>query len=88
MELLMTGDFVDAVQAERLGLVNTVVDDEQLLDTTYTLARRIAAAPPVQIAMIRRLVRQSASVDLRTHLDLVSSHAGIVGSLNDAASGA
>jgi enoyl-CoA hydratase/carnithine racemase len=84
MELLMTGDFVDALEAERLGLVNTVVDDEQLLDATYALARRIAAAPPVQIAMIRRLVRQSGTVDLRTHLDLVSSHAGIVGSINDA----
>jgi enoyl-CoA hydratase/carnithine racemase len=83
MELLMTGDFVDAEEALRLGMVNRVVDDENLIAETYTLADAIAAAPPVQIAMIRRLVRQSAHLDLRTHFDLVSSHMGVVGSLDD-----
>ncbi len=83
MELLMTGDFVTAEEAARLGIVNHVVDDDALMDTTYALAGKIAAAPPVQIAMIRRLVRQSSQVDLRTHFDLVSSHMGIVAALGD-----
>ena len=79
MELLLTGDFVPAEEALRLGMVNHVVDDDALLDRTYELARRIAAAGPVQVAMIRRLVRQSHAMDLRTHLDLVSSHAAVIG---------
>jgi enoyl-CoA hydratase/carnithine racemase len=83
MELLMTGDFVDAQEALRLGMVNRVVPDADVLDVTYDLARRIAAAPPVQISMIRRLVRQSERIDLRTHYDLVSSHFGLVVSLDD-----
>jgi enoyl-CoA hydratase/carnithine racemase len=83
MELLMTGDVVEADEALRLGLVNHVVDDDAVLDTAYGLAARIAAAPPVQIGMIRRLVRQSERVDLRTHFDLVSSHFGVVSSLED-----
>jgi enoyl-CoA hydratase/carnithine racemase len=83
MELLLTGDFVDADEALRLGMVNHVVDDESVLETAHSLAGRIAAAPPVQIAMIRRLVRQSERVDLRTHFDLVSSHFGVVTSLSD-----
>jgi enoyl-CoA hydratase/carnithine racemase len=83
MELLMTGDFVDADEALRLGMVNHVVDDDAVLNTAYGLAARIAAAPPVQIGMIRRLVRQSERVDLRTHFDLVSSHFGVVTSLAD-----
>jgi enoyl-CoA hydratase/carnithine racemase len=83
MELLMTGDVVDADEALRLGMVNHVVDDVAVLDTAYGLAARIAAAPPVQIGMIRRLVRQSERVDLRTHFDLVSSHFGVVSSLED-----
>jgi hypothetical protein len=83
MELLMTGDFVDAQEALRLGMVNRVVPDPDVLNVTYDLARRIAAAPPVQISMIRRLVRQSERIDLRTHYDLVSSHFGLVVSLDD-----
>jgi enoyl-CoA hydratase/carnithine racemase len=83
MELLLTGDFVSAEEALRLGIVNQVVDDEALLDQAYGLAARIASAAPVQVAMIRRLVRQSANMDLRTHFDLVSSHMGVVSALED-----
>ena len=83
MELLLTGDFVSADEALRLGIVNQVVDDEALLDQAYGLAARIVSAAPVQVAMIRRLVRQSVTMDLRTHFDLVSSHMGVVSSLED-----
>jgi enoyl-CoA hydratase/carnithine racemase len=85
MELLLTGAWVDSAEAERLGIVNSVVEDDELPKAVEALAERIAGAPPVQVAMIRRLVRQSGSIDLRTHFDLVSSHAGIVGAINDAA---
>ncbi|MDQ1694931.1 MAG: hypothetical protein QOJ03_284 [Frankiaceae bacterium] len=83
MELLMTGDVVTADEALRLGLVNDVVDDDEVLPRTYRLAERIATAPPVQIGMIRRLVRQAERIDLRTHFDLVSSHFGVVSALDD-----
>jgi enoyl-CoA hydratase/carnithine racemase len=83
MELLMTGEFIDATTALTLGIVNRVVDDADLLPAVYEFASRIAAGPPVQISMIRRMVRQAERVDFRTHLDLVSSHMGIVGSLAD-----
>jgi enoyl-CoA hydratase/carnithine racemase len=83
MELLLTGDVVDADEALRLGLLNQVHDDDELADRAFALARRIAAAPPVQVAMITRLVRSAESVDLRTHFDLVSSHFGIVSGLDD-----
>jgi enoyl-CoA hydratase/carnithine racemase len=83
MELLMTGDFIDAAEALRLGLVNKVVPDTDALHAAYDLAARIAAAPPVQIALIRRLVRQAETMNLRTHLDVVASHFGLVSSLDD-----
>jgi len=83
MELLLTGDFIDADEALRLGVVNHVVEDADLLDRTYELCAKIAAAPPVQVGMIRRLVLQSEKIDLRTHFDLVSSHFGVVTSLED-----
>jgi enoyl-CoA hydratase/carnithine racemase len=83
MELLMTGDVVEADEALRLGLVNRVYDDEAVLEETLAFAAELAAKPPVQIAMIKRLVRSGARMDLRAHFDLVSSHFGIVSSLED-----
>ncbi|MCU1690971.1 MAG: enoyl-CoA hydratase [Frankiales bacterium] len=83
MELLMTGDVVGADEALRLGLVNSVHDDDVVLERTLELAGRVAAAPPVQIAMIKRLVRSAERVDLPTHFDMVSSHFGVVSRLDD-----
>jgi len=85
LELLLTGDFVDADEALRLGLVNRVVDDADLPAATAELARKIAAAPPVTVRFTKRAVYQSARIDLRTALDLISSHSGVVGSTEDAA---
>jgi 2-(1,2-epoxy-1,2-dihydrophenyl)acetyl-CoA isomerase len=54
------------------------VPDAQLKDATYAMARQIADGPQIPIRMIKRLVYQSLKLDLRTHLDLVSSHMSIV----------
>jgi enoyl-CoA hydratase/carnithine racemase len=83
LELLWTAEFVDASTAERLGIVNRVVPAAQLADETYALARRIADGPQVPIRMIKRLVYQSMRLDLRTHLDLVSSHMAVVRQTED-----
>jgi enoyl-CoA hydratase/carnithine racemase len=83
LELLLTGDFVDGEEAARLGIVNHVYDDEKLMDETYSLARRLADSPPVAVAMIKRAVYQSARSDLRTALDLISSHMAVVQSTRD-----
>jgi 2-(1,2-epoxy-1,2-dihydrophenyl)acetyl-CoA isomerase len=77
LELLWTADFVEAREAERLGIVNHVVPAAELRDYTYALAARIAEGPQVPIRMIKRLVYQSLRLDLRTHLDLVSSHMAV-----------
>lgn len=84
MELLLTGDTVDAVEAERLGIVNHVHEDDELPERTRDLARRIADGPPVALRMIKRAVRQSAGMDLRTALDLASSHMAVAQSTEDA----
>jgi enoyl-CoA hydratase/carnithine racemase len=82
-EVFMTGDFYDAKQSLEMGLVNQVYDDDRLLDETYALATRIAAAPRVSVGMIKRALYQSLNIDLRTSLDLVSSHMGIIRSTQD-----
>jgi enoyl-CoA hydratase/carnithine racemase len=83
LELLWTADFIDAHEAERLGIVNRIVPADRLAEDTYALARRIADGPQVPIRMIKRLVYQSMRLDLRTHLDLVSSHMAVVRQTDD-----
>lgn len=85
LELLLTGDFIDAEEAGRLGIVNHVVEDADLAGAVATLARKIADGPPVAIRTIKRAVYQSARSDLRTALDLISSHMAVVTSTEDSA---
>jgi enoyl-CoA hydratase/carnithine racemase len=83
LELLLTGDFVDAGEAHRIGLVNRIYDDEDLIQETKAFAEKLAAGPPRITRMIKRAVYQSARSDLRTSLDLISSHMGIVQSMQE-----
>lgn len=83
LELLLSGDFIDADEALRIGAVNRVYDYEELRTATLEFAERLAAGPPLITRMIKRAVYQSARSDLRTSLDLISSHMGIVQSMYD-----
>ena len=83
LELLWTADFIEAPEALNLGIVNRVVPAAELREATYALAAQIASGPQVPIRMIKRLVYQSMRLDLRTHLDLVSSHMAVVRETSD-----
>ena len=65
-------------QAAELGIANHVVADELLMETALNLAAKIAAKPPIAVKLIRRTVYQSQNIDLKTALDLVASHMGVV----------
>jgi enoyl-CoA hydratase/carnithine racemase len=47
--IIMTGDRLDAAEAQRVGLVNRVVPDEDLTDTVLALAKTIAANAPLSL---------------------------------------
>ena len=83
LELLLTGDFIDAEEAGRIGLVNRVVEPDRLASEAAGLAERLAAGPPIALRMIKRAVYQSSRIDLRTSLDLISSHQAVVRSTED-----
>ena len=87
LELLWTADFVDAQEALRLGIVNRVVPAGDLAQQTRAFAEQLAGGPQIPIRMIKRLVYQSLRLDLRTHLDLVSSHMAVVRETADHAEG-
>ncbi len=58
-ELLYTGDLIDADAALRIGLVNRVVPQAEVLPTALALAARLAAGPALALSMIRRAVREA-----------------------------
>lgn len=55
-QMMFTGDMVSAAEAERIGLVNQVVTKEQLLDTAWQLAEKIASKSQVAIQLIKEAV--------------------------------
>jgi enoyl-CoA hydratase/carnithine racemase len=66
LELTMTGDLVEAKEAERIGLVSRVVPQDQLMDETYALARKLASGPPLAQAAIKRSFHKGFSMDWKT----------------------
>ena len=67
--LMFTGDFIDARQAEQLGLVDQVVPPEKLEETVATLAKRIASGPSVAISLMKRAAYRGIHSDLDSQLE-------------------
>jgi 2-(1,2-epoxy-1,2-dihydrophenyl)acetyl-CoA isomerase len=78
LELFLTGDFVDADEALRLGLVNKVFPDDKLIEEVEKIARRMVRAPALTLRMTKRAIYQGMRNDLRTNLDLISSHYAVI----------
>ena len=78
LELMWTGDFIDAPEALRIGMVNRVYPENDLMQESYKFAKQLADGPGKVIQMIKRATYQSARVDLRTALDMISSHMSVI----------
>ena len=81
-EMCLTGDPIDASEALRIGLVNQVVETEQLADAAFKLASRIARNPAVPAWFLKRSIYQALDTDLERALDYESS-AQVVCSLTE-----
>jgi len=64
MEMLLTGDFIDAATAKQLGLVNQVVPAAELRDATDALAHKIAAKSALAIALGKEAFYRQIEMDL------------------------
>lgn len=83
LEMFWTGDWVDAREAERIGLVNKVFPDAELMEHTYKFARRVADSAPLAVQLIKRVVRQGLEQDLATALEFVAANLPIVRTSED-----
>ena len=69
MEMVLTGEAINAVDAERLGLVNRVVPVELLLEEAQAVARKIAAKPLLAVKAGKEAVLKSANTALDEGLE-------------------
>ena len=68
-ELLMTGAFVDAAEAHRIGLYNRVVPASDLPEAARALAAELARGPAAGLAATKDALQREATMDLEQALD-------------------
>jgi enoyl-CoA hydratase len=79
-ELLLTGRFVDAAEADRIGLVSRVVTDEQVVESALETARLITGNSPFGVRMTKEVMWSqleigslTAGIDLENRTQILSS---------------
>jgi enoyl-CoA hydratase len=70
-QMLLTGEMIDAKQAQGYGIVNTIVPHGQALAEAEKIANRIASFPPLSVRTIRRMLHRGMDDDYRWE-DLLS----------------
>jgi enoyl-CoA hydratase len=70
LRLVLTGDLIDATEALRIGLVEEVVDAQQLLPRAVAIAEMIASRSPVAVSAAREATRAALSMPLADGLKL------------------
>jgi E-phenylitaconyl-CoA hydratase len=88
MEMLLTGEPIDAARALDLGLVNRVLPAEEVLDVAFDYARRIAANAPLAVRAAKELAYRSRDLDLPSGLRIEQTMARLLRDSNDAREGA
>ncbi len=68
-ELLMTGDFIDADEARRIGLYNRVVPDGEAVGEARRLAARLASGPSFALEITKDCLNREAHMDLPAALE-------------------
>ncbi|MFL6214764.1 MAG: enoyl-CoA hydratase/isomerase family protein [Blastocatellia bacterium] len=87
IEMMMSGDVINAAEAYRLGLVNRVVAHDELEAATSEMAERFTRNSPLINAMIKRAVYQSLNATFDEMLDVETAAQKACFDLDDSAEG-
>lgn len=87
LQLLLTGEMIDAREALRLGLVNSVVPPSELIAAAESMMRRILANAPLAIALVIEAVNRGLDRAQSDGLNLEANHFGLLAGTADMAEG-
>ncbi len=87
LELLMTGDLIDAHEAERIGLINKVVAPEKLEEETFTLAQKLVAKSPLALQMGKQSFYKMSDLSYEKAFELTKNHFAMLCTTEDAHEG-
>jgi enoyl-CoA hydratase len=87
MEILLTGDAIDAPEALRLGLVNRLVEPDELQPAVEALAARLARNGPLALRAIKRTALETSGVPLPEAFEIEARNAAPVMRSDDAREG-
>jgi enoyl-CoA hydratase len=73
-ELIFTGEFIDAIEAERIGLANKVVPDDSLLEEAVAMGERIAERSPLALRLSRIAIDQGLDAGFEQILEIEANH--------------
>ncbi len=69
LEMLLTGDFIDAERAVRIGLVNKVVPPDKLMDEAMNLASKLASKSPIALQMGKKAFYTMSDMEFEKALE-------------------
>lgn len=78
LEMLWTGERLNAGQALKIGLIDYVYSADEVFEKTLDLAKVLCSKPQTALRMMKRLVKNHNNVNLSSHFDMVSSHMAVV----------
>jgi 2-(1,2-epoxy-1,2-dihydrophenyl)acetyl-CoA isomerase len=87
MELIYTGRIIDADEANRIGLLNELVEPDQLLPTALALAGRLAEGPTIALGLAKENIRRNALLTIEDALRNERRAGEICGRTEDAKEG-
>jgi enoyl-CoA hydratase len=83
LELMLTGEMIDAAEAHRIGLVNRVVEPGEVLDAARSMARTMTGNGPIALALALEAVDRGMSTTLDDAQILESRLFGLLASTED-----
>ncbi len=83
-EFMMQGMVADAETAERIGMVMNAVPADELMGEAMKIANRLAALPPLSVALIKKVVNESAHLPLKEALRLEEENFWVLMKSDDA----
>jgi enoyl-CoA hydratase len=87
MEIVLTGDPIEAERAHAFGLVNALVEPGQAVEGALALAERIIANAPVAVRESRKVVLAAPTADDSTLWQMTNQAMGVVAATEDFAEG-